>query len=260
MNLKIIFISYLLICVLAFVFQRKLQFFPSKNLRDPAFYGLSDFQIQTLTTKDNLKITSWFKEPEEDQKTIVYFHGNGGNLADRNLRFKLFAKAGFGIMALSYQGYGTSEGKPSQKALIENADLVIDFLIKKGLKAEDMIFYGESLGSFVAIKQAVKFNPFAVVLESPFYSVLEIGKQNYWFLPVSLLLKDRFESNKYAGDVKSKVLVLHGDKDRVVPIKSGKKLFKIFTSEKKFVEVPGEGHITIADEILLEEIEKFVSQ
>ncbi len=260
MAIKIIIFTYLLLCLLIFSFQRKLQYFPNKNLAEPSVYGLKNFEEQILTTKDNLKITTWFKAPEDGKKIMVYFHGNGGNLADRAHRYEFFSKNGLGIMALSYQGYGSSEGKPTEEGLIENAKVVTDFLIAIGYKPEDMIFYGESLGSFVAVKHGSIINPYAIILEAPFYSALEIAQSHYWIVPVSLLMKDKLESNKYAPELKSKVLVFHGTDDKIIPISSGKKLFELFKSEKKFITVDGADHLTIADRFLLEEMEKFLAE
>ena len=95
-------------------------------------------------------------------------------------------------------------------------------------------------------------------LEAPFYSMLEIAQKNYWYLPVSLLLKDKFRSNKYADKIKSKTLIFHGSKDKVVPISSGKKLFKLVKSNKKFIEVENAGHIAISDKFLLDGMDEFL--
>lgn len=258
--MKTIISLYIFICLGAFLFQKNLQYSPDKNLKDPSFYGLKNFEVKELTSDDGLKITTWFKAPEKNQKIMVYFHGNGGHLGDRNLRFNLFANSGYGIMALSYQGYGTSEGEPNQKGFEQDAKLVTDFLISQGFKPEDMVFYGESLGSFLATKHGAKINPSAVILEAPFYSVLEVAQKYYWYLPVRLLLKDKFESNKYAPELKSKVLVFHGNADRIIPIASGKKLFELFKGEKKFIEVENADHIGIDDSFLLKEINNFLKK
>lgn len=251
-----ILISYLVICAMIFIFQRKLQYLPSGHLQEPKQYGLEGFEENILLTPDNIKITTWFKAPKNKEKIIVYFHGNAGNLGERSHKLKIFARD-FGILAISYRGYAKSEGSPSEKGLLFDAKEATDFLLQKGYKNEDIILYGESLGSGVAIQHAAKFNPYGIILEAPYYSITEIAKRIYWYLPVEILLKDRFDSYKYATQIKAPIIIFHGTKDLTVPYKDGKKLFELFPTRKEFITIEGVGHLDFDEEFMAKTIKDF---
>ncbi|MDA0901992.1 MAG: alpha/beta fold hydrolase [Proteobacteria bacterium] len=252
---------YIGLCLLVFIFQRKIQYFPSKILHSTQHYRLYGFEDLTITTADSVKIGVWFSAPKNNGKILLYLHGNGGNLQDRAYKFGLFANnSDFGVLAVSYRGYGNSEGSPSEDGLLKDAQAATDFLISRGYSNQDVILYGESLGSGVALKHAVDFKPYAIILEAPFYSIASVAKRSYWFLPVNLLLKDRFDSYKYAPQIKAPILVFHGTKDPVVPFENGKMLYDKFTSQKRFISIEGAGHLYFNDQLLLDEIKKFVSE
>jgi hypothetical protein len=252
-------LTYFAIIGLMFFFQKKLQYHPSGKIQPVSFYSLNNFEEKTLTTKDGIKILAWYKKPE-DKKTILYFHGNAGNMGERAHKFEAFARAGFGVLAISYRGYPSSEGTPSEAGFMNDAFAALQFLFDQGFKSQDIILFGESLGSGVAVELAVKSDFAAVVLESPFSSAVSVGQRRYWFAPVFLLLKDKFESIKLAPKIPSPVLILHGTKDEVVPYDEGQKLFAAIRSEKKFVTIDGAGHLNFGDQFLVSEMEKFLDE
>ena len=253
-------IIYAIICLTIFVFQRKLQYFPDKDLDKPEKYGLKGFSEEKLTTADGLKITVWFKAAKNKGKVLLYFHGNAGNLKDRADKFRIFTNnSNYGILAVSYRGYGSSQGSPNQEGLLNDAQAAAAFLKEKGYNNKDIILYGESLGSGVAVEYAASFDPFGLILEAPFYSAAEVAKRGYWYLPVDLLLKDRFDSYKYAPQINAPVIIFHGTKDLTVPYKNGKKLYDLFKSRKKLVTVEGAGHLDFDNMFLIEQIKQFFS-
>jgi len=254
-------IVYLILLLLLFVFQRKIQYLPLGKTRDVASYNLKGFTAEILTTDDDINILSWYKKPSNNNnKIILYFHGNAGNLGDRSHKFATFSKGGFGIMGVSYRGYSGSDGSPSESGLMLDAKAALAFLLKEGYTTNNIILYGESLGSGVVMKLAKEHNFASLILESPFSSIISVAKRSYWFVPVSLMLKDRFESIKYAHKVRSPVLIIHGLKDRVVPYEEGLNLYNAIIAKKKMVSVESAGHLEFDDIFLLKEIKEFLEK
>lgn len=252
-------IIYLAILTFLFLFQRNLQYQPMGKIMAIANYDLDGFESHNLTSSNQIKILAWYKPPQEKQKIILYFHGNGGNMADRAHKFKTFANAGFGIMAISYRGYPNSQGKASEAGLIQDAKAALNFLLQKKYQLQDIIFYGESLGSAVAVQLAAKFSPHAIILESPPSSITSVAQQRYWFVPVNLLLKDKFESIKFAPKITTPTLIIHGTNDKVVNYKEGKTLFEAFNVRKKLITIKGAGHLEFDEQFLVGEIEEFIN-
>jgi fermentation-respiration switch protein FrsA (DUF1100 family) len=255
---RIIFtlLFYISIVAFVFIFQRQLQYLPLGNAKKIA----KGFQERIITTEDGIEILSWFKAPKNGQKIILYFHGNAGNIGDRSHKFEAFADAGFGVMAVSYRGYFGSQGSPSETGLMNDGKASFGSILDLGYLPKDILLYGESLGSGVAIQLAAKFDVAGVVLEAPYTSITAIAKKSYWFLPVSLLLKDKFESIKFMPQVSAPVIIFHGTLDPVVPISEGKKLFAAAKSTKKFIEVEGLGHLNFPDKFLITELQKFLEK
>jgi len=250
---------YLLTLVFLFFFQRNLQYLPSGKLGEISQYSLDGFEEKILTTKDSLKILAWLKKPaQKNQKIILYFHGNAGNLGDRANKFGVFAADGFGILAISYRGYLGSQGKPSESGLMLDADAALKFLFEQGFAAKDIILFGESLGSGVAVRLATKFDFAAVILESPYSSLVSVAQKKYWFAPVNLLLKDKFESIKFAPKILAPVLIVHGTADKVVFYEEGEKLFDAIKSRKQLVAVKNAAHLEFSNEFLLEKMRDFL--
>lgn len=255
-----ILLFYVLFCAIMFLIQRKLQYLPTGKLGSIDNYQLTDFKTYQLITKDNIKITTWFKKPQNNkQKILLFFHGNAGNLGNRASKFKIFSdNSDYGILAISYRGYAASEGKPSEAGLLIDAEAATDFLFKQGYNNKDIILYGESLGTGIAIRHALKINPFALILEAPYSSIANIAKRSYWYLPVDLLLKDRFDSYKYVSQITAPIIIFHGNKDMIVPYAEGKLLYSYITSRKKFITVQDAGHIEFDNYMIINEIEDFL--
>lgn len=252
---------YLILVITLFSFQRKLQYHPQGDATKIAYCSPPGFEKKYLTTTDGVKILAWYQKPKTPHnKIILYFHGNAGNFSEREHKFQSFVKNKLGVLAISYRGYPGSEGSPSELGLIKDADAALVFLLDQGYKPKDIIFYGESLGSGVAIQLAARINPAAVILESPFSSIANVAKKTYWFVPVNLILKDKFESIKYVSNITAPVLIIHGTADQVVPYSEGKKLFDAIISPKRFIAVEGAGHLKFEDKFLMEEMQKFFTE
>jgi uncharacterized protein len=229
---------------LLFVMQRKLQYVPDPRLSEPAEVGLDGFESVRLETPDGERLVAWHAPPDGELPTIVYFQGNGLGLEARAERFRLFHDAGYGVLALGYRGYSGSSGTPSEKGLITDAATAAGFLGTSGLPPERLVYYGESLGTGVAVQLASREDtrPAAVILEAPFTSALDIARLNYWFVPLSLLMLDQFRSIDHVAAIDAPLFVLHGDADGIVPVAHGRAMFETAAEPKEMMEISGGSH------------------
>jgi uncharacterized protein len=202
---------------LLYLAQRSLQYFPERRRTPPSAVGLTKAEEVVLETADSERVIVWHVPPCDERPVFLYLHGNGGSLRWREERFHDLIADGSGLAALSYRGYGGSTGQPTEKSLIEDAEAAYAFSVAH-YPAERLVLWGESLGSALALTLAAKSPVGCVVLEAPFTSAVDVGAQHYWFVPVRLLMKDRFRSDLRAAKVTAPVLVVHGENDLVVPI------------------------------------------
>jgi fermentation-respiration switch protein FrsA (DUF1100 family) len=226
---------------LLYVGQRALQYFPERSRTSPAAAGLPEAEEAVLDSADGERVIVWHIPPRGEKPVVLYFHGNGGSLAWRVERLRALTADGTGLVALSYRGYGGSSGRPTETGLIADAFTAYAFAAAR-YGASRIALWGESLGSGVAIAIAAEKPVARMVLESPFTSVADIAAQIYWFLPVRWLIKDPFRSDLRIGKVTAPVLVLHGERDSVVPIALGERLYALIGAPKRFVRFPGAGH------------------
>jgi fermentation-respiration switch protein FrsA (DUF1100 family) len=226
---------------LLYVTQRAMQYFPERLRTTPSAAGLPQAEEVVLDTADGERVIGWHIPPRGDKPVVLYFHGNGGSLRGRVDRFRALTADGTGLLALSYRGYGGSSGRPTEAGLLADAAAAYGFAATR-YGAARLALWGESLGSGVAVALAAE-NPVGhVILESPFTSAADVGAAAYWFVPVRLLMKDQFRSDLRIGKVTAPVLVLHGERDAVVPIALGERLYALINAPKRFVRFPGAGH------------------
>lgn len=238
--LIIVVVGYGAIATLAYFAQRSLMYFPERTRTAPAAAGLPQADEIELTTSDGERVIAWHVPPRGDKPVVLYFHGNGGALAWRAERFARIITDGTGLVALSYRGYGGSTGRPSEAGLLRDAEAAYRFATAR-YPAERLVLYGESLGTGVSVALAAEHKVGKVILEAPFTSAVDVGAAGYPFLPVRLLMHDTFRSDERIGKVTAPVLVLHGERDTIVPIRYGERLYALIAAPKKFVRFP-EGH------------------
>jgi fermentation-respiration switch protein FrsA (DUF1100 family) len=229
---------------LMYVMQRSLMYHPERVRTPPDVAGLLDARELVLDTADGEKLIAWYVPPRDGRPLVLYFHGNAGALQHRVERFRALTAAGNGLLALSYRGYGGSTGSPSEAGLIADAEAAYRFALVHA-PAERIVAFGESLGSGVAIALAATHKVGAVVLEAPFTSAADVGAAVYWFLPVRLLMRDPFYSDRRIGEVKVPLLILHGTLDRVVPMKLSERLYALANEPKRFVRFNNAGHVNL---------------
>ncbi len=241
-------LAYASVTLGMFVFQRKLQYHAENKGLTPESVGIIGAGVETLTTADGEKIILWHAPARAGMPTILYFHGNAGEMGDRPLRFNYYHSRGFGVAYVSYRGYGGSSGSPSEAGLIADATAAYDWLITKGVEPGRIVLLGESLGSGVAVQLAAKREVGAVVLEAPYTSTVEVAAKIYWWLPVHALMKDQFKSVDFIAAVVAPLLIIHGEADELIPVEFGRRLFAAANQPKELEIVSGFGH-----EVLFEE-------
>lgn len=214
---------------------------PSVAAIAPAAAGLSGAEEVRLATSDGETAVAWHAPPQPDRPVILFFGGNGDALPWRVGRFAKIAAGGDGLLALSYRGYFGSTGRPSEPGLIRDAEAAYAFAAAR-YGAERIVLWGVSLGTGLAVALASERPVGKLVLEAPFTSVADIAAAAFPFVPVRLLLKDQFRSDERIGRIAAPLLVMHGDRDDVVPIRFGERLFALAPAPKQFVRLTGGGH------------------
>lgn len=239
----VIAVIILLLLVSAVAFnQRKFIYFPETFRTPPAATGLSDIEEILLNTDDGEQIVAWYSKAKDDKPTILYFHGNGGALRYRTERIMLMQQQGYGLLMPSYRGYSGSTGSPSEKNIISDSLLAYKWLIENGLNGKQIVLYGESLGSGVAVQLAAQKETACMILEAPYTSLPDIAKLTYSFLPTHLLMQDQFNSVKYIREINTPLFIIHGALDLVIPVGFGKKLYQEATEPKKLEVFPQGNH------------------
>ena len=222
--------------------QKHLMYFPDAARFVPQEWALKELDPLTVTTEDGLKITSWYRPAlARDKLTIVFFQGNAGHLGYRNYKVRPWLDAGYGVLMIGYRGFG-NPGSPSEEGLYMDAQAAIDAVRATGVPESGLVFYGESMGTGVATQMATEYGASALILESPYTSVPDVGADRYPLVPVRFLLRDHYDSIAKIKDVHMPLLLLHGEIDQVVPSKFGKKLFAAANEPKQAVYLPGTGH------------------
>jgi fermentation-respiration switch protein FrsA (DUF1100 family) len=211
--------------------------------RDPSHIGLG-FEDVFFTTEDGIRLHGWVIPHKEARATLVWFHGNAGNISDRLLNIKLLHdRIKTNIFIFDYRGYGRSGGTVSEKGTYLDGEAAMNYLLgREDAAARRLILFGRSLGAAVAAEMAIRFTSLGLILESPFVSIREMARAIFPSLPIDWLLRTRFDTMEKVRLVKTPILVLHGDRDATVPFSQGKKVFEVASQPKKFYRIVGATH------------------
>lgn len=234
--------AYVLIALAGYFGQRKLMYFPDRTRVQPAAAGLAEVEERVLKTPDGERVVAWYGKARPGQPTLLYFHGNGGSLAIRAERIRRFMGEGWGVYMMTYRGYGGSSGVPTEVDNVADARLAYGALVLEGVAPTSIIAYGESLGSGIAVRIAVERPVAGLILDAPYTSIVDVAARAYPFLPVRALLTDRYETSKYIANVKVPLLILHGQRDGVVPVAMGRELAQLANEPKRLVIFPNGSH------------------
>lgn len=230
--------------VFMYAYQDRLMYPGSDAPPSPGAMGLRSVSEVRIETSDGLSLLAWWQPPRPGRPVVLYFHGNGGTLSGRAIKFSRFGEAGYGLLMLAYRGYSGNAGRPSQPLLIGDAERAAGWLAREVPDAP-LIYYGESLGSSVALHLAVREPPRAIVLEGAFDSAAAMAQARYPIFPAARLIRDRWDSVAIAPAVSAPVLMLHGDGDTVVPIAHARRLFRALPEPKEFVHVMDGMHVDL---------------
>lgn len=244
-RLAIVLIPIAVGLIILWAIQRGLIYFPSGELPSPADAGLPHAETVAIWTDDGLTLGGWFvpASPPSKGTTLIVFNGNGGNRANRALLAARLAEHGVASLLFDYRGYGGNPGTPSERGLASDARAARRYLASRGdVDQNRIVYFGESLGSAVAVGLAVEQAPFALILRSPFTSLVDVGRLHYPFLPVALVLRDRFTSRDRIAGVKSPLLVIAAAKDSIVPASQSERLYAAASPPKRLVIIDGAGH------------------
>jgi fermentation-respiration switch protein FrsA (DUF1100 family) len=257
--LVFLLVGYLGLLALLYVAQRALMYFPERTRTPPSAAGLSEAEELVLDTADGERVIVWHLAPRGDGNVVLYFHGNGGALRYRVDRFRALTADGTGLVALSYRGYGGSTGSPTETGLLNDAATAYAFAAARYPPARIAV-WGESLGSGVAVALAAEHPVGRVVLEAPYSSAADIGAAAYPFAPVRPLMKDQFRSDLRIEKVTAPVLILHGERDNVVPIAFGEQLYALIKAPKRFVRFRDGSHENLSSHGAVEAAKAFLRE
>ena len=255
---QILLLVYFLVLVYLYFFQRTLIYHPNENnySNDKLTVSVNEVEIQT---KDGITLLGWYHEKNlREFKTLLYFHGNAGSLDNRIYKLNYFKNMDVNFLIIAWRGFSGNKGKPSEKGLYEDGKSTIKFLKNLGVTEKDIIIYGESLGTGIAteIAQNRKFG--GLILETPFTSMIEAAKNFYPYIPVGLLLKDKYKNDKKIKNINIPIFVMHGEADQIVPFWMGKKIYEIANQPKYSYFTKYDDHMMEFDENLVLALNAFI--
>ena len=258
-TLLILLFSYFFIIIFTYIFQRNLLYHPTENnyFGDQLKVSIEKIKIKT---KDGIELVSWYhKKKTNNYKTILFLHGNAGSLENRIHKINHFEDMNINFLIIAWRGFSGNNGKPTETGFYEDARSAIRWLKSNGVKENNIIIYGESLGTGIATELAQNKNFAGIILESPFTSMIDAGKDKYPYLPVSLLLKDKYESNKKIKNINSPVLIMHGKVDKIVPFHMGEKMYELANYPKYYYFSEYDDHMMEYNEKLIKVLKNFIN-
>jgi uncharacterized protein len=234
-----------LVLLLFWLGQRRLIYFPFGEVLPPAAAGLPGAESITFPTEDRLTLSGWFVPAQsaapKPLATVIVFNGNAGNRAFRAPLAAALAARRISTLLFDYRGYGGNPGSPTEEGLAADARAARRYIAGRA-GSDRIVYFGESLGTGVAVRLAAEQPPAALILRSPFTSLTDTGRHHYPFLPVGLLLTDRYASIDRIAEIRCPLLVISGDRDSVIPVDQSRRLFEAAREPKRLVIVERADH------------------
>jgi fermentation-respiration switch protein FrsA (DUF1100 family) len=258
----IIITVWVSLCLLIYFFQDKLVYFPHNKVETtPTAISLQHEDI-TLTTNDGVQLNAWWIPHPDSRATLLFFHGNAGNISHRLNSIGIFHRLGLSVFIIDYRGYGNSTGTPSEQGTYIDAETAWNYLVnEKNIPPENIIIFGRSLGGAVATELAEKHTSAALIVESSFSSITDIGKHYYPYLPTRLLARIKYPTINRIPNIKSPVLIIHSIEDDIIPYENGKLLYEAAKEPKSFLQINGDHNngFMISGEKYINGIDSFIS-
>ena len=249
---------YLFCLLFLYIFQRKILFNTSDKPYKPEYYGLISVKQVYLETIDKVSLLSWLYLSKKKSPLLIYFHGNSFNIGERAYRIQKYIEKNWSVLLVSWRGYSGNLGKPTEKNLYKDAEAALDWVKKNtNFDLSDLVIYGESLGSGVAVELGIKYKFLSIVLEAPFTSVPDIANKRYKIFPTKVLVIDRFDNLSKIKKLKSPLLIISGKKDEVVPHEHSKILHNEAKVKKKSVFIDEAMHNNLYDFDIANEVINF---
>lgn len=233
-------VGYLLLVILMYLLQSQMVYHPQKSISyTPNDVGLS-YEDVTFATEDGLDLHGWYVPTANTDLTVLYFHGNAGNISGRMQTIQLLHNLGLNVFIFDYRGYGKSLGRPSEQGTYKDARAAWNYLVsEKALENDQIVIMGRSLGGAVASWLAVLKKPAATILESTFIAAADLGADLYPWLPVRFIIQYDYNTLENIKQIRSPLFIAHSRDDEIVPYDHGKKLFEAANDPKTFVELRG---------------------
>ena len=259
--LSTLVLAYVGMTAVLYVFQANFTFFPQRAIGPtPHDVGLA-YDAVSFRTEDGIELSAWFVPAPRARATVLFCHGNGGNISDRLEYIEMFHRLHLNTLMFDYRGYGQSGGKPTEPGLYRDAEAAWGYLTQtRGTPPGEVVVFGESLGGAVAAWLARKEKPGALVISSAFTSLPDIAAHHYPFLPARLLCRYRFDTLEYLRGVACPVLILHSCEDEIVPYIQGRRLYETVQGPREFLQIRG-GHntcLTVSQESIAAGLEDFL--
>lgn len=236
-----IVIAYIFVVGGLFVVQRPLLYHPGYVSSTPEQAGLPQMSEGTVKTADGILLRHWFAPPADAGKPVgILFYGNAAYMEERAQEARSLLQLGYGVLLVSYRGYDGNTGSPTEQGLYADARANVEWLKAQGY--QDFFFMGQSLGSGVAAQMAFEYPSRALVLETPYTSMVDAASYHYPFVPVRWLLLDRYDSLSKISRIHAPVFVIQGEADEVIPVSQGRALFAAANEPKEAVWLPGAHH------------------
>lgn len=254
MKIVIVFIAvavalYLVLVAMFYTAQRKFLYFPThRYVPLSTAHANPAFEEITLRTADGIELKSWYAPATSQAITIVFFHGNADSLYGAAPVADPYIAAGYGFLVTEYRGYSGLAGAPSEAGLYNDARANLHWLMAQGVESRQIILFGQSLGSGVAMEMACKFKVGGVMLLAPYLSIPKMARVHYSFFPAQFLALDRFDNEKKIAKIHAPVLIANGDRDEVIPPRQGRDLYSLANQPKEFLSLPDRGHNDAFDE------------
>jgi len=249
--------------VVLYAFQSRLIYYPHRDLvATPEVAGLS-YEDVNLTTEDGVNIHGWYLPHPSARATLLFFHGNAGNISHRVESLSIFHQLRLNVLIIDYRGYGRSEGKPTEQGTYLDAEAAWDWLITdKGIPADQIVVFGRSLGGGIAAWLAARKQPGAVILESTFTSIPDMAAKLYPYLPIRWLTRFHYANLKQMHSIDSPVWLGHSPDDELIPYSQGQRLFEAARHPKKFFQMKGShgNGFLISGEPYRESLDEFLDE
>jgi len=251
-------ILYVSVCTYMYIFQRNFLYHPDKNnyLRGEKLNV--DIKEIFVPSTDGITLKAWFYKNPQNKYTVLFFHGNAGGLGNRIYKLNELKNLNLNYLIISWRGFSGNKGNPTEQGLYSDARSALEWLEKNNISKNKIILYGESLGTGVAVEVSQNQKFAGIILESPYTSIVDAAKIYYPYLPVDLILKDKYLSLKKIKNINSPILIMHGGADRIIPITMGKKLFDEVQSKKYGYFPQFDRHMMTYNSELKLELQKFI--